>query len=70
MNWVTWAQIAALILIVYILSMAAVGHVIDKRREDDLRLNKRCAFRGLCGGRESDHITIEEFRALKEQSNE
>lgn len=34
MSWVTWGQMAALLVIVYILTMAGIGHVIDKRRED------------------------------------
>lgn len=37
MSWLTWGQIAALLIIVYILTMAGIGHVIDKRREDDLK---------------------------------
>lgn len=37
MSWILWAQVAALALIVYILIVAGIGHVIDKRREDAMK---------------------------------
>lgn len=36
-SWVLFGQVFALLLIAYVLALGAVGHVIDKRREDAIK---------------------------------